>query len=76
LKEKGADTKKLYVAFVSKELQAENSNDLKISQFKPDEAHLDGNRVLLNITVGAGKTRLDEKIYEKTKRRSSEIGIL
>jgi hypothetical protein len=44
----GADTKKLY-AFVSKELQAENSNDLKISQFKPDEAHLDGNRVLLNM---------------------------
>jgi hypothetical protein len=49
LKEKGADTKKLYVAFVSKELRAENSNDLKISQFKPDEAHLDGNRVLLNM---------------------------
>jgi hypothetical protein len=48
--EKGADTKKkLYVAFVSKELRAENSNDLKISQFKPDEAHLDGNRVLLNM---------------------------
>jgi hypothetical protein len=42
-------TKKLYVAFVSKELRAENSNDLKISQFKPDEAHLDGNRVLLNM---------------------------
>jgi uncharacterized protein (DUF1697 family) len=43
------NTKKLYVAFVSKELRAENSNDLKISQFKPDEAHLDGNRVLLNM---------------------------
>jgi hypothetical protein len=25
---------------------AENSNDLKISQFKPDEAHLDGNGIL------------------------------
>jgi hypothetical protein len=37
---------------------------LKISQFKPDEAHLDGNRVLLNM-VGAGKTRLDEKYIEK-----------
>jgi hypothetical protein len=49
LKEKGADTEELYVAFVSKELRAENSNDLKISQFKPDEAHLDGNRVLLNM---------------------------
>jgi hypothetical protein len=46
---KGADTEELYVAFVSKELRAENSNDLKISQFKPDEAHLDGNRVLLNM---------------------------
>jgi hypothetical protein len=62
LKEKGADTKKLYVAFVSKEL-AENSNDLKISQFKPDEAHLDGNRVFIKY-VGAGKTR-DEKYIEK-----------
>jgi hypothetical protein len=48
LKEKGADTKKLYVAFFLKNW-AENSNDLKISQFKPDEAHLDGNRVLLNM---------------------------
>jgi uncharacterized protein (DUF1697 family) len=65
LKEKGADTKKLYVAFFSKELRAENSNDLKISQFKPDEAHLDGNRVFIKYAVGAGKTRLDEKYIEK-----------
>jgi hypothetical protein len=42
---------------------AENSNDLKISQFKPDEAHLDGNRVFIKY-VGAGKTR-DEKYIEK-----------
>jgi uncharacterized protein (DUF1697 family) len=65
LKEKEADTKKLYVAFVSKELRSENINDLKISQFKPDEAHLDGNRIFIKYAVGAGKTRLDEKYIEK-----------
>jgi hypothetical protein len=36
---------------------------LKISQFKPDEAHLDGNRVLLNMQE-LGK-QLDEKYIEK-----------
>jgi hypothetical protein len=35
---------------------------LKISQFKPDEAHLDGNRDFIKYAVGAGKTRLDENI--------------
>jgi hypothetical protein len=37
LKEK-EQTEEVICCFVSKELQAENSNDLKISQFKPDEA--------------------------------------
>lgn len=65
LKEKDCDTKKLYVAFVSKELQGSVINDLKISQFKPDEAAIDKNRIYIKYAVGAGKTRLDQKYIEK-----------
>jgi uncharacterized protein (DUF1697 family) len=65
LKEKEVDTKKLYVAFVSVALKSENINDLKISQFKPDEASLDGNRIFIKYAVGAGKTRFDQKYIEK-----------
>ena len=65
LNDKELDHKKLYVAFVSKELRTENIHDLKISQFKPDEAHIDGNRIYIKYAVGAGKTRLDQKYIEK-----------
>jgi uncharacterized protein (DUF1697 family) len=65
LKEKDCDTKKLYVAFVSKELNAAALNDLKISQFKPDEAAIDNSRIYLKYTVGAGRTKLDQKYIEK-----------
>lgn len=65
LKEKEVDTKKLYVAFVSNILKSENINDLKISQFKPDEASIDGNRIFIKYAVGAGKTRFDQKYIEK-----------
>ncbi|WP_029270128.1 DUF1697 domain-containing protein [Flavobacterium sp. KJJ] len=65
LKEKDIDTKKLYVAFVSTALKSENINDLKISQFKPDEASIDGNRIFIKYAVGAGKTRLEGKYIEK-----------
>ena len=65
LKEKDADLKKLYVAFVSKTLQSSNINDLKISQFKPDEASIDENRIFIKYAVGAGKTRFDQKYIEK-----------
>ncbi|MHC0441767.1 DUF1697 domain-containing protein [Flavobacterium sp. 3-210] len=65
LKEKDLDTKKLYVAFVSTVLKSENINDLKISQFKPDEATIDGNRIFIKYAVGAGKTRLEGKYIEK-----------
>ncbi|MTH16651.1 DUF1697 domain-containing protein [Flavobacterium sp. LC2016-01] len=65
LKEKDLDTKKLYVAFVSTTLKSENINDLKISQFKPDEASIDGNRIFIKYAVGAGKTRLEGKYIEK-----------
>ena len=65
LKEKDIDTKKLYVAFVSTTLKNESINDLKISQFKPDEASIDGSRIYIKYAVGAGKTRFDQKYIEK-----------
>ena len=65
LKEKDVDTKKLYVAFVSIILKSENINDLKISQFKPDEVSIDDNRIFVKYAVGAGKTKFDQKYIEK-----------
>lgn len=65
LKEKDLDIKKIYVAFVSKNLQTENINDLKMSQVKPDEAYIDSNRIYIKYAVGAGKTRFDQKYIEK-----------
>jgi uncharacterized protein (DUF1697 family) len=65
LKQKDVDSKKLYVAFISKELSSSAINELKISQFKPDEAVIDGNRIFIKYDIGAGKTRLDQKYIEK-----------
>ncbi len=65
LKEKDIDTKKLYVAFVSTTLKSDSINDLKICQFKPDEASIDGNKIYIKYAVGAGKTRFDQKYIEK-----------
>jgi uncharacterized protein (DUF1697 family) len=65
LKENDLDIKKLYVAFISKTLQSNSMNDLKISQFKPDEASIDANRIYIKYAVGAGKTRFDQKYIEK-----------
>lgn len=65
LKEIAADTKKLYVAFVSTTLRSDSINDLRISQFKPDEASIDSNRIYIKYAVGAGKTRFDQKYIEK-----------
>ncbi|MBC7524234.1 MAG: DUF1697 domain-containing protein [Flavobacterium sp.] len=65
LKEKEVDIKKLYVAFISKELPSSAINELKISQFKPDEAVIDGTRIFIKYAIGAGKTRLDQKYIEK-----------
>ena len=73
LKEKEVDLKKIYVAFVSKELKNENSNDLKISQFKPDEAHIDSTRIFIKYALGAGKTRLDQKYIEKKLNLTATI---
>jgi uncharacterized protein (DUF1697 family) len=65
LKEKDVDTKKLYVAFVSIALRSDSINDLKMSQVKPDEAHIDDSRIYIKYAVGAGKTRFDQKYIEK-----------
>jgi uncharacterized protein (DUF1697 family) len=65
LKEKDVDTKKLYVAFVSSELKKDSIHELKVSQFKPDEASVDHRRIYIKYAVGAGKTRLDQKYIEK-----------
>jgi uncharacterized protein (DUF1697 family) len=65
LKEKDVDIKKLYVAFISATLQSTSMNDLKISQFKPDEASIDASRIYIKYAVGAGKTRFDQKYIEK-----------
>jgi uncharacterized protein (DUF1697 family) len=64
-KEKNVDTKKLYVAFISKELNNNALNDLKISQFKPDEAFIDDNRIYMKLETGAAKTKLTQKYIEK-----------
>ena len=65
LKEKEYDIKKLYVAFISKELTSSAINDLKTSNFKPDEAAIDSNRIYIKYAIGAGKTNLDQKYIEK-----------
>jgi uncharacterized protein (DUF1697 family) len=65
LKENELDSKKLYVAFISIALKNESINDLKISQFKPDEASIDASRIYIKYAVGAGKTRFDQKYIEK-----------
>jgi len=59
------DIKKLYVAFVSTTLRSESINDLKMSQVKPDEASIDASRIYIKYSVGAGKTRFDQKYIEK-----------
>lgn len=71
--EKEVDTKKMYVAFISKELQKESINELKISQFKPDEASIDSSRIYIKYAVGAGKTRFDQKYIEKKLNVSATI---
>lgn len=64
-KENDCDTKKLYVAFISKELAIGSMNDLKMSQVKPDECQIDANRIFIKYAVGAGKTKFDQKYIEK-----------
>ena len=72
-KDLNVDTKKLYVAFLSKSLQTGAINELKISQFKPDEAAIDDNRIFIKYDVGAGKTRFDQKYIEKKLNLTATI---
>ena len=65
LNDANTDLKKLYVAFVSQELNQNSIHELKISQFKPDEAVVEGTKIYIKYAVGAGKTRLDQKYIEK-----------
>lgn len=65
LKEKDADTKKLYAAFLSMDLNENSIHDLKISNIKPDEVQLDRNKIYIKYAVSPAKTRLDQKYIEK-----------
>ena len=73
LKENNVDTKKLYVAFVSIELHKDRIHDLKMSQVKPDEVHIDSNKIFIKYAVSAGKTRLDQKYIEKKLNLTATI---
>ena len=65
LKEKEVDTKKLYVSFVSMALKSDRIHDLKISNIKPDEVHIDGSRIYIKYAFSPAKTRLDNNYIEK-----------
>ena len=65
LKEKEVDTKKLYVSFVSMVLKSDHIHDLKISNFKPDEVHIDESRIYIKYDISPAKTRLDNNYIEK-----------
>ena len=54
-------------------MQGSAINDLKISQFKPDEAVIDANKIFIKYAVGAGKTRLDQKYIEKKLNLTATI---
>lgn len=73
LSEKDVDTKKLYVSFVSMELKSERIHDLKISKIKPDQVHIDQNRIYIKYDISPAKTRLDNSYIEKNLNVISTI---
>ncbi|MEY2869483.1 MAG: hypothetical protein RIR01_1974 [Bacteroidota bacterium] len=73
IKASEVDTKKLYVAFISMELHKDRIHDLKMSAVKPDEVHIDKNRIFIKYAVSAGKTRLDQKYIEKKLNLTATI---
>ena len=73
LREKDIDSKKLYVAFISKTLTKEAINDLKMSQVKPDECIIDGNKIFIKYDKGAGRTKFDQKYIEKKLQVTATI---
>lgn len=73
LKDENTDLKQLYVAFVSKELNENSIHDLKISNIKPDEVHIDINKIYIKYFIGAGKTKLDSNYIEKKLNLTATI---
>lgn len=73
LNEKELDTKKLYVSFLSKSLTAESIHDLKISNIKPDELHIDKTRIYIKYQDSPAKTKLDNNYIEKKLVLTSTI---
>ena len=73
LKEKEVDTKKLYVSFVSMVLKEDRIHDLKISNIKPDEVHIDESRIYIKYDISPAKTRLDNNYIEKKLNVTSTI---
>ena len=73
LNDKTTDIKMLYTAFVSKELNENSIHDLKISNFKPDEASIDKNKIFIKYFFGAGKTKLDANYIEKKLNLTATI---
>ena len=73
LKSENLDVSKLYVAFVSKELNENSIHDLKTSNFKPDEVAIDENKIYIKYAIGAGKTKLDSNYIEKKLNLTATI---
>ena len=69
LKEKTVIPRNCMWFFFEKELQGSAINDLKISQFKPDEAAIDKNKIFIKYAVGAGKTKIRPKLYREEIKR-------
>ena len=44
-----------------------------MSQVKPDEVHIDQNKIFIKYAVSAGKTRLDQKYIEKKLNLTATI---
>jgi uncharacterized protein (DUF1697 family) len=72
IKEKSADTKKTYIAFLSEKPSAENAKRLESSDFGADRWILDGNVLYLHYDHGAGTTKLSNAAIEsKLKVRAT-----
>jgi uncharacterized protein (DUF1697 family) len=65
LKNQDLDLKKLYVAFISTILKSDSINDLKVSNFKPDEVAIDQSRIYIKYDISPAKTKLDQGYIEK-----------
>ena len=55
------------------ELKSERIHDLKISKIKPDQVHIDQNRIYIKYDISPAKTRLDNNYIEKNLNVISTI---